>query len=163
MRAFNYDATPLGPLGCPVMIHKKTSNQKSWDFRSKEGWSVGVSFEHYHCHLVIPANTREINVSDMVEFLHNFITTPTLTPEDRILHGTNTLSNAIQDKPSATYEAQIQAIAKLRDICTGWSGIYTPTKSQVQVQVQGGKSVTYPEGPASSKGASAQQFTTTHS
>ena len=24
MGAFNYDATPLGPLGCPVMIHKKT-------------------------------------------------------------------------------------------------------------------------------------------
>ena len=81
--------------------------------RSKEGWSVGVSFEHYRCQLVIPADTREINVSNTVEFLHHFITTPTLTPEDRILHGINTISNAIQDKPSSTYEAQIQAITKL--------------------------------------------------
>ena len=105
MGAFNYDATPLGPLGCPEMIHKKTSNRKSWDFRSKEGWSVGVLFEHYRYQLVIPANTREISVSDTVEFLHRFITTPTLTPEDRILHGINTLSNAIQDNPSATYDA----------------------------------------------------------
>ena len=63
MGASNYDATPLGPLGCPVMIHKKTSNRKYWDFGSKEGWSVGVSFEHYCCQLVIPADTREINVS----------------------------------------------------------------------------------------------------
>ena len=116
------------------MIHKKTYNRKSWDFRSKEGWSVGVSFEHYHCQLVIPANTREINVSDTVEFLHNFITTSTLIPEDRILHEINTLSNAIQDKPSATYKTQIQAITKLRDICTGWAGIYTPQKSQVKEQ-----------------------------
>ena len=46
MGALNYDATTLGPLGCPLMIHKKTSNRKSWDFRSKERWSVGVSFEH---------------------------------------------------------------------------------------------------------------------
>ena len=94
MGEFNYDATPLGPLGCLVMIYKKTSNRKSWDFSSKEGWSVGVSFEHYRCQLVIPADTREINVSDTVEFLHQFITTPTLTPEYRILHGINTLASA---------------------------------------------------------------------
>ena len=66
MGAFNYDATPLGPLGCPVMIHKKKSNRKSWGFCSKEGWSVGVSFEHYRCHLVIPVDTREINVAEKV-------------------------------------------------------------------------------------------------
>ena len=59
MGEFNYDANTLGPLGCPVMIHKKTSNLKSWDFRSKGGWSVGVSFEHYRCRLVIPADTRD--------------------------------------------------------------------------------------------------------
>ena len=80
MGAFNYDATTLGRLGCPVMIHKKTSNGKSWDFHSKEGWSVGVSFEHYRCQLLIPADMREINASGTVEFLHHFITTPTLTP-----------------------------------------------------------------------------------
>ena len=129
MGAFYYDATPLGPLGFLVMIYKKTSNRKSWDFCCKEGWSVGVLFEHYLCQLVIPADVREINVSDTVKFLHHFITTPTLTPEDRILHGINTLSSAIQDKSTDTYEAQIQAITKLRDICTGWSGIDTPQKS----------------------------------
>ena len=83
---------------------------------------------------MIPADTREINVSDTVEFLHNFITTPTLTPEDRILYGINTLSSTIQDRPTATYEAQIQAITKLWDMCIGWAGIYTPHKSQVQEQ-----------------------------
>ena len=136
MGAFNYDATPFGPLGCPVIIHKKTFNRKAWDFCSKEGWSVGVSFEHYRCQLVIPAETKEVNVSDTVEFLHHFITTPTLTPEDRILHGITTLSSAIQDKPTSIYEAQIQAITKLRDICTGWAGIDTPCKSQVQEQTR---------------------------
>ena len=58
MGAFNYDPTPLGTLGCQVIIHKKTSNRNSWDFCSKEGWSVGMSFEHYHCQLVIPSDTR---------------------------------------------------------------------------------------------------------
>ena len=125
MRALNYDATPLGPLEYPVMIHKKTSNRKSRDLRSKEGWSVGVSFEYYLCQLVIPADTREIYVSDTVEFLHQFITTHTISPEDRILHRLNKLSGTIKEIPTATYEVQIQAITKLQDICTGWAGIDT--------------------------------------
>ena len=83
---------------------------------------------------MIQADTIEINFSDTVEFLNHFIATPTLTLEDRILHGTNTLSISIQERPTATYEAQIQDITKLRDICTGWAGIYTPHKSQVQEQ-----------------------------
>ena len=99
-----------------------------------EDWSVGVWFEHYRCQLVIPVDTREKGVYDTVEFLYQLITTPTRTPEDRILHGINTLSSAIQDRPTATYEAQIQAITKLRDICTGWAGIDTPRKSQLQEQ-----------------------------
>ena len=80
MGAFNYDATPLGTLGCPVIIHKKTSKRYSWDFRSKEGWSVGVSLEHYRCQLLIPVETREIDVLETVYFLHKFITPTTITP-----------------------------------------------------------------------------------
>ena len=147
MGEFNDDTTPLGTLGCLVMIHKKTSNRKSWNFCSKEGWSVGVSFEHYRCQLVIPADTREINFSDTVEFLHHFITTSTLIPEDRILHGINTLSSAIKDRPTATYEEKIKAITKLRDICTGWAGIdaishptpptHPPRKSQAYMGITG--------------------------
>ena len=71
-----------------------------------------------------------------MEFLHHFITTPTLTAEDRILHGITTLSIAIQYRTNDTYEAQIQAITKLRDICTGWAGIDNPCKSQVQEQTR---------------------------
>ena len=63
--------------------------------------------------------------------LHQFINTPTLILEYCILHGINTLSSAIKDSPTATYEAQIQAITKLRDIYTGWARIDTPRKLQV--------------------------------
>ena len=71
---------------------------------------------------MIPADAREINVSDTVEFLHKFITYPTITPEDCILHGLNTLSGAIKDAPTATQDAQIKAITALGDICSGWAG-----------------------------------------
>ena len=134
MGPFNYDATPLGPLGCPVMIHKNTSNRTSRDFHIKEVWSVGVYLEHYRCQLVIPADTRETNVSDTVEFLNKFITYPNITPEYRILHGLNMISGTIKDAPTATYNAQIKAITTLHDICTGWSGNDTLANMAPSVQ-----------------------------
>ena len=63
--AFQYDATPLGPLGCPVMIHKKTSTRHLWDFCSKEGWSVAL--EHYRCNCVVSKDTKVEAISDKVE------------------------------------------------------------------------------------------------
>ena len=44
---FDYKATPIGPHGYPIMIHRKTSTRKSWDFRGKEGWSIGVALDRY--------------------------------------------------------------------------------------------------------------------
>ena len=82
--AFQYDATPLGPLGCPVMIHKKTSTRHLWDFRGKEGWSVGVALEHYRCEHVVAKDTKAEAISDTVEYRHPSITGPTVTPADRI-------------------------------------------------------------------------------
>ena len=42
-KKINYGATPLGPLGINVIVHAKPWRRKSWDFRGKDGWSVGVS------------------------------------------------------------------------------------------------------------------------
>ena len=44
--AFNYDATPIGPLGCNIIAHRKTATRNSWDFRSAAGWYVGVALQH---------------------------------------------------------------------------------------------------------------------
>jgi hypothetical protein len=43
----NYDATPLGPIGCPVIIHNKASTRNSWDFRGRDGFSIGPALQHY--------------------------------------------------------------------------------------------------------------------
>ena len=44
---FDYKTTPLGPLGCPVMILQNKYNCKSWKFRGKEGWIISVDLDHY--------------------------------------------------------------------------------------------------------------------
>ena len=48
-RPFNYDDTPLGPLGIPVIIHNKPIQCKSWDCRGRNVFSAGVDINHYRC------------------------------------------------------------------------------------------------------------------
>ena len=69
-----------------------------------------------------------------MEFLHKFITYPTITPEDRILHGLNTLVGDIKDAPTDKYDAQIKAITTLQDICTSWAGNDTLANPEPTVQ-----------------------------
>ena len=53
-----------------------------------------------------------------MEFRHKTITTPVVTPEDHILHGITTLTNALTDAPMAHLYAQRQAIAALHKAYT---------------------------------------------
>ena len=84
---FNYNATPLGPLGVSVIVHTKKGRRQSWDFCSKDGWGLGALMTHYRCQSVIPKLTISMMISDTKEFRHHHITYPSVTPKDRVLHG----------------------------------------------------------------------------
>ena len=47
--AFDYTVTPLGPIGCKIIIHTISNKRKSWDQRRREGFSVGPALQHYCC------------------------------------------------------------------------------------------------------------------
>ena len=108
------------------MIHKKTATRNSWDFRSKEGWSTGTALDHYRCEQVIPRDTKSVTISDTVDFIHKYITAPTVTPVDLILHSINTLTGAIKETPITVYNAQLKAITALWDACHWWASPRTP-------------------------------------
>ena len=105
----DYNANPLGPLGFPVMIHREKTTRNSWDFRIKEGWSIGTALGHYYCEQVIPRDTKAVTIADTVEFLHQYITAPTVTLANRILHSIDTLTGAIKETPIAVYDSQHKA------------------------------------------------------
>ena len=43
---FNFNATPLGLIGCRVLIHNKPSTRASWAFRARDGFYVGPALLH---------------------------------------------------------------------------------------------------------------------
>ena len=98
---FDYNAAPLGPLRISFIVHTKTGRQQSWDFGDKDGWSVGALMTHYRCQRVIPKITRSIIISDTTEFRHHHITQPSVTPEERVIHGLKKLTAALQVSPSS--------------------------------------------------------------
>ena len=108
------------------MIHKKMATRKSWYFQSKEGWSIGTALDHYRYEHVIPRDTKAVTISDMVDFLHQYITAPTVTPDDHILHTINTLTGAIKETPITVYDAQLKGIKALQDACHWWAFPGTP-------------------------------------
>jgi hypothetical protein len=96
---FDYNATPLLPLGCPVITHNKLATCCTWDFCGSDGFYVGVSLEHYFCHCIIKAKTKSLYISDTVNVCHHYLTIPTVTPANTIVHSLNAISNAITNAP----------------------------------------------------------------
>eukprot|EP00804_Cyclotella_cryptica_P028661 CCRYP_008183-RA/>CCRYP_008183-RA protein AED:0.20 eAED:0.05 QI:0/0/0/0.66/1/1/6/0/1274 len=61
---FNFDATPIGPCGCPVIIHNKSNKRLSWAFCGHKGFSIGPALEHYRCFQVVDSLTKALVISD---------------------------------------------------------------------------------------------------
>lgn len=52
-------------------------------------------------------------ISDTVKFLYSYLMQPSLMPEDRILHGINTVADAMEQAPVITIDKQLKAIDEL--------------------------------------------------
>jgi hypothetical protein len=44
---FSFNKTPLGPVGCLVVIHAKSATWRSWDFHAKQGLDIGPALDYY--------------------------------------------------------------------------------------------------------------------
>ncbi len=95
---FDYNATPLGPLGCKVQFHESTNRRKTWDPRALTGWYLGTSTEHYRCHVIFCKRMGAERISDTVFFQHRYITQPTVTPEDQIVKAVTDLASALKQR-----------------------------------------------------------------
>ena len=131
---FNYDATPIGPAGCKILIHNKPGTRKSWDFRGRDGFNIGVALKHYRCFHVVDRETKALLFSDTVEFRHSYLTQPTLTHSDRITHALHLLTCALQDLPDLTHDAQLHAISSLRTLFSQWRQAPTPVLAPPEPQ-----------------------------
>ena len=65
---FDFNKTPLAPLGTKVILHEKLSQKLSWYLHGTEGWYLGQALEHYRCYRVFVNKTKDERVTDTFEF-----------------------------------------------------------------------------------------------
>ena len=115
-RPFNYDATPLGPLGIPIIIHNKSDRCKSWYYRGQYFFSAGAALNHCRCQRAIDAETKNMSITDKLKFRHQYLTQPGLTPTDCIINLLHILTAAMHHTPSVNSKQQLLAIDHLRHL-----------------------------------------------
>ena len=123
---FDFNKTPLGPVGCRVLIHAKPATRRSWDFRAKEGFYIGPALDSYRCFKLVKMDTKSQVISDTVEFRHAYRQIPIPTPEDRIVQGLQAITDALRDTPPPTTISQLEALSNLRDIFNSWRLLAPP-------------------------------------
>lgn len=47
--SYNFEATPMAPLGTKAFVHIKPNRHASWGFHAADAWYVGPALKHYWC------------------------------------------------------------------------------------------------------------------
>ena len=112
--SFNFNSTPIGPMECPVIIHSKPSTIRYWDLRDRKGFIISPALNHYRCFHVADAVTKALMFFDTVEFMHDYLTQPTVSNRNCIFRALNFISCAVKDSRATIYLEELMTITKLQ-------------------------------------------------
>jgi hypothetical protein len=92
----DYTRQPFAPIRSKIDVHVMPGDRRTWDMRCNSGFSLGILMEHYRCYKVCVTKTRAIRVSNQVDFIHKYITKPTMLQESYIVSAVNQLTAALK-------------------------------------------------------------------
>jgi hypothetical protein len=96
---FDFNKTPLAPMGWRVLIHTKPGMRQSWDYIAKQGFYVCPALDHYRCYNLVKLETKQKVISDMVEFRHTYLQIPAVLVDEKIINGLQLMAGALQNAP----------------------------------------------------------------
>ena len=76
--------------------------------------------DSYCCFKLVNVDTKSQVISDTVEFCHSYLSVPSPSTEDKIIHGLQVVAGALTGAPPPTSISQVEAITNLRDIFESW-------------------------------------------
>jgi hypothetical protein len=93
---FEFNKTPLAPVGCRVFIHAKPVTCQSWDYRAKQGFYIGPALDHYRCYKCVKLETNQKVISNAVNFRHAYLQIPAVLADDKIINRLQVMAGALQ-------------------------------------------------------------------
>jgi hypothetical protein len=121
---FDFNKTPLSPVGCRVLIYTKPTMRRSWDYRAKQGVYVGPALDHYRCYKLMKLETKQKAISNVVKFRHAYLQITAVLADDKIINGPQVMVGALQNAPPPTSSHQLDAIEMLRTLLESGSVLY---------------------------------------
>ncbi len=76
--------------------------------------------DSYRCFKLVNADTKSQVISDTVKFCHSYLSIPSPSTEDRIIHRLQIVAGALTGAVPPTSISQVEAIANLRDMFESW-------------------------------------------
>jgi Reverse transcriptase (RNA-dependent DNA polymerase) len=118
---FNFNKSPMAPLGHAVLVHEKPHKRRSWDPKAVKGYYIGPAMDHYRCFLVHCVETKMTRVTDTVTWLPGQTRVPVINPTEAIVEALENVSTALNDAPndvvaSSKKEAGSRLIRQLTDV-----------------------------------------------
>jgi hypothetical protein len=65
---FDFNKTPLAPVGCKVIVHDRRNERGSWDNHGSHGFYVDRAPQHYRNYTCYMRDTSKNRISNTVEF-----------------------------------------------------------------------------------------------
>ena len=94
--SFDYNKTPLAPMGCGAQVHEKTNKRGTWTYHSVDGWCLNTLPEHYRTHMYHVKATKSERLTDMLQLSHKNIMNPTITHADKVMHTISACAAALK-------------------------------------------------------------------
>ena len=100
-----------------ALVHDRPQARRTYAQHCQKAFVLGTSFKHYRCWRFWSTTTRATRISGAAFFKHKHITTPHVTPEDRVIAAAGALAHALHNKmPAHMQQSTLQTLTDLHTI-----------------------------------------------
>jgi hypothetical protein len=96
---FDYNKTPIAPLGYKVLVHVKAHLRGAWDPKAEDGFYIGPAKTHYRCMQVYITETDSTRITDTITWIPENTGLPTMAPSDEVIMAIRGLQKTINGIP----------------------------------------------------------------
>lgn len=119
--AFDFNRTPIGPLGTKVLVHEKPDVRETWAPHGVPGWYIGPAPAHYRCYTVHIIETKRQRIADTLAWFPHHTPLPKTASIDAATAAANDLIEALRNPAPADPFAglnteKLAALGDLADI-----------------------------------------------
>ena len=109
---FDFHQSPLAPPGTRVVVHITPAQRPNMGPHGIDGWCIGPSIEHYHCHKCYIPSTFGVRDALTIDWFPNNVPFPRVNADEYLRQTANNMLTLIRDKathpiPSLTYGSNI--------------------------------------------------------